>query len=160
MQRNTNVALSAIIGSYKAINSLISSLTGWKFTVIALYLVRCTTDLMNYYASLLSFVKLHINSIQIISLVQNTFNKGQVCPLQVAYAGVHRWQCNVKFHILGIYCKEHLYYVNQIHLKNIMANSSLLENKKIPETENKMKPFKYTFLSNALTFLISLKKAY
>ena len=79
---------------------------------------------------------------QIISLIQNIFNK-EKC----------KWQCNVKFDILDIYCKEYFYYVNQTqnhrmlgvgrdlcgsssptalaktHLKNIMAGSSLLENK-------------------------------
>lgn len=34
----------------------------------------------------------------------------------------------MKFSILDIYCKEHLYYVNQTLLENIMAGSSLLEN--------------------------------
>lgn len=50
---------------------------------------------------------------QIVGLSQNRFNKEK-----------RKWQCNVKFSILDIYCKEHLYYVNQIHLKNIMAGSS------------------------------------
>lgn len=62
------------------------------------------------------------------------------------------------FSILDMCCKEHLYYVIQIHLKNIIAGSSLLENKKQTEIKTKMKHLKYTFLSNALIVLKGLKK--
>lgn len=85
---------------------------------------------------------------QIISLIQDRFNKEK-----------RKRQCNMKFNILDIDCKEHLYYVNQIHLKNIMAGSFLLENKKL-----KLKP-KWNLL-NVHSFLMlwyfwyDWKKAY